>query len=306
MIDTIGIFIENQELSDLSSLKALNYNSNVNGEVVTYAKLNNLKVRQNDFGIGIKGSLPKYYFGNNLAILSRKETEEAINNISDELHLNINNGNVYRLDIGQNFTMKQDLSNYLALLGNSRYYKKTTFYDKETILYSNKQRAKEFYNKYKELKNKKVPIPEGFENENILRFETRVLKRLKNNFGDTVKVSRLYDESFYQKAIDKWQAEYFNIEKLKDKKLINPEEMKMMNVKRLLNQLSYIGLKQIGETELIEMLNIARQGKQIDRCVYGRLKTKIKELGNLPEFTSPNEAIEELDKKIIYATKHYR
>ena len=102
------------------------------------------------------------------------------------------------------------------------------------------------------------------------------------------------------------QAEYFNIEKLKEKQIINPKAISMLNVKSLQNQLAYIGLQQIGETKLIEMLNIAKQGNQIDRFVFARLQKKIKELGNLPEFTSPNESIEELDKKIIYATKHYR
>lgn len=53
--------------------------------------------------VTIKGSLAKYYLGNNFQTLSQKTTSEAIEKLSDDLNLDINLCKVSRIDLSTNF-----------------------------------------------------------------------------------------------------------------------------------------------------------------------------------------------------------
>ena len=60
--------------------------------------LKNMRVTFNEGSISIKGSLPKYYFGNNCETLSKSNTKEALENISSDLSIDINKAKVTRID----------------------------------------------------------------------------------------------------------------------------------------------------------------------------------------------------------------
>ena len=106
-----------------------------NGVVFT-GSLGNLKVSCNEYQIKVKdGSLCKWYLGDNLQTMGRKDTERAVEKLSDLLHLPMDKAQVTRIDVSQNFIMKHPPSVYLNHLGvlkgatrleepNTLYYRK--------------------------------------------------------------------------------------------------------------------------------------------------------------------------------------
>ena len=57
----------------------------------------------------------------------------------------------------------------------------------------------------KRAKSKRQPIPELFQNRNVLRYEQRHKDNLSKTFNvEYVTASMLYDEMFYKNVIDKW------------------------------------------------------------------------------------------------------
>ena len=81
----------------------VNHSEYANGSTCTSGSLDNLRVNINEMSVTIKGSLAKYYLGNNFQTLSQKTTSEAIEKLSDDLNLDINLCKVSRIDLSTNF-----------------------------------------------------------------------------------------------------------------------------------------------------------------------------------------------------------
>ena len=64
------------------------------GEVCTFGSLEGLKVSIYTGGISIIGSLAKYLYPNNIYPLDRHTTAQAIEKLSDSLHINLNDAKV--------------------------------------------------------------------------------------------------------------------------------------------------------------------------------------------------------------------
>ena len=66
-------------------------------------------------------------------------------------------------------------------------------------------------------KSKKEPIPELYQNRNVLRFEQRYSKRIATQLkiGEVTGAS-LYDEKFYINVLDRWRCSYMAIQKIND------------------------------------------------------------------------------------------
>ena len=70
-------------------------------------------------GVNLKdGSLCKYYLGDNFQTLGRGDTKQAIEMLSDTLHLPLHKATVTRIDIAQNYIVKHPTSVYFNHLGN--------------------------------------------------------------------------------------------------------------------------------------------------------------------------------------------
>lgn len=273
------------------------------GETWFSGKVSNLNVNQYGSGIIIKGSLPKYYFGNNYKVLTRKDTEQAIKNIGEHLKINLDNAFVYRIDIAQNFIVMEPVGYYFTSLCDLNYFKRFEQGNRETLRYQNYRRELVFYNKLNELKAKKVDIPPLYSNRHLLRYEYRIRKRLAKEFNrEHIYARDLYDEEFYISIIDKWHDMYFNIQRHNNIK--QREGIELNDVRQLQNFLALLGLKQIGEREILNMID--REKNNLSSIQYSRLKKKIKDLSTSPEFTEPSDTILELDRKIRQAVRHYR
>ena len=311
MIDSISVFYESSDYLELNKAKLSLQNSDekvnrVTGEIMTFGNLGNLKVSILPNGISVKGSICKYYFGDNLQQLKRKTIKTAIENLCDELHLNISSARLYKVDISSNISLKRELSNYTNCFGSLQYFSKNTFNNNDTLLYKNKLKEIEFYDKIQEMQCKKSDIPIDFHNSNILRYELRINKRLKGTIKKEKPVlTDLYDEKTYINLIDLWKKFYFLIYKYNSVTL-NKDFLKMLNVKHLKYGLMLLGLHSIGEKEFDEILKSARKENMIDKNQYYSLKREINKIAKMPKLTEKNDSIIELDEKVNQCAMYYR
>ena len=71
--------------------------------VVVTGDVGNLKVTLNHFQVKVRdGSLCKWYLGSNFKTMGRKDTQMAIERLSDTLHLPIEKAIITRIDVAQN------------------------------------------------------------------------------------------------------------------------------------------------------------------------------------------------------------
>lgn len=138
-----------------------------------------------------------------------------------------------------------------------------------------------------------------------MRYELHLTKKIATSLKEPkIKASDLYREDFYRKGIDFWKDFYFSIQRI-NKITFQKEALKMINAKTLKNQLALIGLKAVGEDELLSIIEANKDQIPYRQQVL-RMKELVKSLANEPELTGTNEAIKELDSKVLRQAKYYR
>lgn len=303
MYDTIGM-----RFNTLEVIKWHNLGSGVKeiidvetGLTKMRGKLANLQINEIETGYLIFGSFPKYYLGNNLETLTRKTTKQAIEKLSDELSLKIENSVMYRVDVSQNFILQNRVKNYLNCLDELSRFKKST--NEKSVYYHSSKIQLILYDKIAEMRKKRQEIPEEFKQYagKILRYELRYLRNLKQSFKKEILLKDLTEELFYIDLINKWKSFYFEITKKNKLKFNN---MALKNVKQFQNQLMLIAINSLGIEEINNMIELSRE--ELDRFKIKRIKDKIKQIKQTKELTEMNPLIKELDNKINNAVKYYR
>lgn len=263
----------------------------------------NFLVYANSQGISIKGSLPKWSLGDNVQVLSRGDTQRAIEKLSDELEMPVGKAKISRIDFGCAFLMKQKPESYFAQLGQLQYFKRLV--QPQSVDYSNSSKGLIFYDKIAECKAKRLVLNEIYFNKNLLRYEIRFISQLDKAFNRAeVVVSDLYDENFYINITDKWVSQYQQITKIRKLQFKNDV---MIQPKEFIDQLVLIGIQSIGYENVMQMIEDAKNRGQFGHKKYvSRTKQMIKEIQVLPKLTEPSELVEELDKKIKRVQSNYR
>ncbi len=305
MYDTIGMFLGNNYLNEGLFINSKESYNKETGEITITGTLENLRIKKNGNNVSIIGSLPKFYFGDNIQTLSRKDTQYAIEKISDLLKLPIDESKIFRLDIGNNFIMSLPLQNYYTCLGELSRFKKSEIANKQTLLYSTTSKSLQFYDKVNESKRTKQDIPEVFKQKNVLRYELQLKKKIPGSLKlAEVRAKHLYQENFYIKGINFWKDFYFLIQRVNRLKFTK-ESLTMVNARHLLYQLAAMQVKAIGEDQLLSMIE-ANKNQVKHRNQVSRMRELVKSLSNEPEITEPNEAIKELDSKVKRVARYYR
>lgn len=308
MIDTVSGFLSTHEEGRLlASLRITNKRTFASGERRVIGYMDNMRFEACFapdgflYQVRYAGSLSKFHHKNGWGEMTRKGTQLAVEEMSDRTGLDFGTGNLYRVDVAGNLFMKQSVSSYLTLLGECPRMQKGGWGD--SVYYSNKQRRTVFYDKVKELKQKRQDIPPIYEGRNILRFEMRLLKRIRNQLKvESLTLSSLCDERVYMQLLNRWKNEYFGIRKEQ-----KPRLMKAVNVKEFMNHLALLGLANIGgEAGALEMLDQARMQGDLNKQQYHRLKAKLRDLGSCEGLTMPFKEVKELDGKVERAVRYYR
>lgn len=311
MYDTINMWLDRGDIPNidllgkvpqhLTEIHSESFNKRTEQYYIS-GKLGNYKISVSDNGISFRGSLAKFYLGDNLQILTRQDTQRAIEQMSEVIELPIKKARINRIDLGFNFITKYPPEAYYQYLGATQYYQRLK--QPNSIYYQNNQRQLIFYNKILEATKKGVLIPPIYQNNNVLRYELRLMKGLSKQLKEKVTAQRLYNEEFYIKVLDKWYSNYQAVNKIHIPYL-NYEAMK--SPKDYIYRLTLIGLSTLGLNQALEEVETLRKLKTFKQAeYYSRLKRDLRKLANNPKHTSNSVHIEELDKKVKRAVKFYR
>lgn len=271
------------------------------GEVCTFGSLEGLKVSIYIGGISIIGSLAKYLYPNNIYPLDRHTTAQAIEKLSDSLHISVDDAKVTGLEFGTQFVMAHPVENYLSKLGDMpkllRYH-----FDVGTLYYKpkGKQQPKvfAFYDKKADAVAKDMALPVGFDEANLLKYEMRINGRLPQQLGvPEVTAATLSEKPFYRLMVKRYQESYFAISKNNQIKTDVMDEIKTVSdafdvfVARLISQSD--------QTQIAGFLEELKEAKVFDdRNNYSRLKKKIQSIASKAGVTVSDELIKELDDEI--------
>lgn len=275
------------------------------GEVVITGNLKGLKISINRYQLKIKdGSLCKWYLGDNFKTMGRGDVEAAIEKLSDTLHLPICKATITRLDVAQNFIVKHPTAVYLNHLGMLKYAKRLQ--EPDGLYYHRRLERLCFYDKSKEQREKGEAIPELYKGRNVLRYEQRYTQRLPTQFNVAdVTGALLYDEAFYIGVVQRWRDTYKAINKINDITL----NFQAMKSKQQLYQMGVLSMVERvgGEVEMMNQINEAQKRGELTAKQAFDLRKAVKDACKIKDgLTVPNEAIQELDKKVSEAVRYYR
>lgn len=285
-----------QHLTDFTSGGTSKYGEYVSGY------LDSLKVSITDNRVKISdSSICKYFLNTNFKTLGKGDTKQAIQKISDSLHLPFHLANVTRIDFSQNFIMKHDESLYYAYLGEAQYYNRLE--QNNGLYFNNKLRQKLFYGKVHEQKQKRQPIPEIYQNRNVLRYELRFRKELRKQFNQPqVTAGLLYDGKFYKDLVKRWRDEYLAIQKINSKiTSMKPTGSK----KEFANNLALFSILELGQPQVLTKVKEWQETDLISKKQAYDLRTFIKGLTKNPIDDKGNELINELNRKVKEAARNW-
>lgn len=274
------------------------------GEIKTYGSLQGLRVGIYPTAIRIEGSLPKFlYEGGNVIPLNRHTTEEAIKKLSDALQINIEDASVSSIEFGANFLMRHKPAEYLKRMGELPRRQRYTF-NIDTLYYKHKGKEQPdtfcLYDKISDAKAKGMPIPQGFEDKNLLRVELRLNGSLAKQMGvPEVKASTLYDRAFYNKIRCRFINTYFSISKLNK---LNTNFMESIKTpKDAVDGFLGLMLAKAGGMQEIDAYLEELKANQVfaDRINYKRTKDALLKAASKAKLSSKDELVAELDDCFI-------
>lgn len=271
------------------------------GEVKAKGRLRNLRLNQRGNLTVITGSLAKFRLGDNFQTLTRKETELAVEELSDISGLLMNKAQIWNFEVAQNFLMKRPVSMYTSLLLSAPHLKRSIFKDGEGVLFGNKSRAALVYDKIAEQKAKGRPIPDMYRGKHLLRYENRHLKRVSRQFRmNKIFGSTLYEENFYVKALTEWKEQFFLIQKTKIERTFDME-----NIKSFERSLMSLGLEKAGGLQVaLAKADSARKEGRLNKSKYYRIRNRMKAIAGqkiAPQDSAEADLMYELEGKIKMA-----
>jgi hypothetical protein len=245
------------------------------------------------------GSLSKFYYGSNTCTLNRKDTQKAVEKLSNLLHIDINRAKVVRMDIATVIQVKYFPCSYFFYMGDKHRFSR--YFYKNTLYYDTDQRQLIFYDKIQELADNDKKIPDEFIGNKLLRYELRFFKNVKQQLETDRSVTgkMLYDEQFYQSILQRWHDEYKSIKKIRES-CLNTNGIK--SPKDAASNLFSFLLQKSGQNIITEYLNRLKALDAFsDRKYYSRLKTSLNKKIALPKCSQQSEFIKELDQAIYNA-----
>jgi hypothetical protein len=195
------------------------------------AYLDNITVLISRERILLRGSLAKYWHGNNITTFTREEVYKAIKRLENETGLYLGAAEVTSLEIGFCVQLTHDVNTYLRRFSYARRYDFHKFgrptgisgielkeNGLETAGYGTNTGGIKFlcYDKTKEVQSSRRGIPEEFRDKNVMRLEYK-LKRssiIQAKFGRDLFAPDLFDPDIYQRLQDLFYEFYKGIPKM--------------------------------------------------------------------------------------------
>lgn len=309
MYDTIGLVALQDEFRTVDFLNELpqylqsiiNSGESFQGQFVN-GYIENFKISINRHRVKLHGaSLARFINGENQTGMTLQQTKIAIKALSDQLHLDLNEAKVVRIDVGRNIVTKFRPAMYLPYLGESIGYKRQEAGD--GLYFKNSVRTLTFYDKWKEQKSKRQDIISIFEGRNILRYELRFENHLEREFKrNKITAKTLIDEDFYIQVGKEWRDQYKKIKKRPNESSIIPATS---STRELMIYLSAITIQHLGDESLLNMISEWQQAGFIQKKQASDHRKMIRDTMKRDFKMKGNQYIEELDKKIKEATRFF-
>lgn len=275
-----------------------------NGGTYIKGSVGGLLVTINRESLTIKGSLCKYYLGDNFQTLERADTKRAIEKLSDTLHIPLDEAIITRLDLAQTFEMQHPPELYLPHLGGCGRFNRLV--QPHSLYYTTKAKTLLLYDKAREAKDKGTTIPDSYKGKHLLRYEQRYTERLASSLKvDRVTAAMLSDEQFYNYLVKEWVAAYRRIKKLNEITM-NIDDVKGRKDFDLLGRLSLIE-RMGGELEALANIRELHKRGKITSKQADSLKDAIKEACKCDKLGATlSPLVDELNSKVDDVFRCYR
>jgi hypothetical protein len=308
MFDNVNFWIDRGNISEgktfevLPCLSEITERQNAKSGYSCTGKLKNYSVFVSENGISLQGSLAKNHFGDNLHTLTRRDTQQAIEELSDCLHLDLGTAKVTRLDVSTIIPTKRPPADYYSHLGNKPYFERLQS-TPDTLYYNNHQRQIIFYDKSKEAAAKDIQVPEILQNSNLLRYELRYTKRLNRQLNAALTAAKLYDVNFYRAVIQNWHTEFKAIHKLKNQSFMTES---ISTTKEAETALFAALLQEKGQSIIDEYLSELKAKNVFkERQRYSELKRKLNTILQAPK-GEQSDLVKELETAIFDIARYAR
>ncbi|MDR0793928.1 MAG: hypothetical protein LBE82_11515 [Chitinophagaceae bacterium] len=256
-------------LSDVTERQSETKGYSISGNVLDYT------VHVFERGVSLNGSLCKFLFGDNLQTLTRRTVGQAIEKLSDCLHLDISTAKATRFDISTVTPTKRPPADYYAYLGQKPFFTRLQS-NEDSLYYNNHQRQIIFYDKTKEAKAKGMPIPDIWKGCNLFRYELRYTKGINRQFKADVTAAMLYDRAFYDTIIQNWYKEFKDIQKIKSNSFMIDDIDNRKDAKEAL--FSFL-LNEAGQNLVTDYLRELKANNAFkSRSDYTKLKTDLNKM----------------------------
>ena len=297
MVDTIHIRLtNNQTVGKINFLQLSPYFNTVSDtkylntdNTVINGALGNLQISVSKNSISIKGSIAKWFSGNNLHTLSYEELIQAFTRIGNILHIPIGKAHFTRLDLATNINTKYSPKAYYKYLMYLKGFNRSNV-GEDTLYFKSDEVTLCLYNKGKEQK-----MREG----KLLRYELRLEKRF---FGaEKLSVGQFCSKKVYSRFISYWQESFDAI--YKRRKAIKPE----LNYKVVKTPadakvvaLSYFIDKAGGLEDMVRDISNAQASYSLTPMQAHRLRQEFLSCYHISpgSLISPNRILGELKNKI--------
>jgi hypothetical protein len=307
MFDTVDFWVNRVDLSTTSPFDIQPYLSGITERIDSHGyscsgKTGGYLVYIAENGISLKGSLSKNHFGDNLHTLTRRDTKQAIEELSDRLHLDLGTARVTRLDVSTVIPTKRPPADYYSHLGSKPYFERLQS-TPDTLYYNNHRRQIVFYDKAKEAKAKGVQLPAIWQNSNLLRYELRYRKSLNRQLNTSLTAAKLYDVEFYRAVIQNWYNEFKAIKKLKEQFFM----IDNVSTKKEAKTALFAAILQKEGQSIIDKYLLELKAKKVfkDRQRYYELKRELNTILQAPR-GGQSDLIQELETEIFHIARYAR
>lgn len=297
MVDTIHIRLTNNQtvgkinflqlsshFNTVSDTKYLNTdNTVINGH------LGNLLISVSKNSISIKGSIAKWFSGNNLHTLSYEELIQAFTRLGNILHIPIGKAYFTRLDMAANINTKYSPKAYYKYLMYLKGFNRSNV-GEDTLYFKSDEVTLCLYDKGKEQK-----MREG----KLLRYELRLGKRF---FGaKKLSVGQFCSKNVYSRLVSYWQESFDAI--YKRRKAIRPElnyKIVKTPAEAKVVALSYFIDKAGGLEAMVRDISNAQASYTLTPMQAHRLRQEFHSCYHVTAggLISPNRVLSELKNKI--------
>lgn len=309
MIDTLNMWIDAAAMAGGNPFAIAPYLIDIEekqGERRGYSisgRLGDYTIYADRRGVTLKGSLAKYFLPSNVYTLTRADVQQAIEQMSDALHINVAAAVVKRVDVSTVIPTRRPPSDYYSHLGVKPYFTRVQA-TSTTLYYNTQKRQLIFYDKTKEAAAKRAKIPPTMANCNLLRYELRFTSRLQMQLKQPqpIQAAVLYNQDFYYMLVQRWKQEFEDIKKNRASAMID----NIKNPKEAQVALFAILLKQGGQSVIEEYISDLKARKVFaDPKYYTRLKGSLNKILQTPT-EQQEDLTAELEEAITAVARYAR